>query len=91
MIALMPKPESEQGPTIICVAPDGPRRGLRREKAARYVGVSPSKFDGMVANGDLPKPWRFGGCVVWDMRKIDRALDSLDDDGASSQWDSVKW
>ena len=28
-----------------------PRRGLRREEAARYVGISPSKFDELVKAG----------------------------------------
>ncbi len=66
---------------------DLPRRGLRREEAAAYVGVSPSKFDAMMDEGDMPKPWRFGGCVVWDIRKLDRALDALDDDQGASDWD----
>lgn len=64
-----------------------PRRGLRREIAAAYVGVSPTKFDEMVAGGRLPKPWRFDGCVVWDLRKLDAAMDNLDDDGEASEWD----
>lgn len=64
-----------------------PRRGLRREAAAMYVGVSPSKFDEMVEDHRLPRPWRFDGCVVWDIKKLDAALDSLDDEGGRSEWD----
>lgn len=64
-----------------------PRRGLRREESARYVGVSPTKYDEMVREGVMPKPWRIGGCVVWDIRKLDAALDSLENDGEASEWD----
>ncbi|GJE77190.1 helix-turn-helix transcriptional regulator [Methylorubrum suomiense] len=64
-----------------------PRRGLRREEAARYVGVSPTKYDEMVRDRRMPKPWRIDGCVVWDIRKLDAALDSLLDDGEVNEWD----
>lgn len=33
-----------------------PRRGLRREEAARYVGISPTKFDELVTDGRMPEP-----------------------------------
>ena len=52
-----------------------PRRGLRRGEAATYVGLSPSMFDKMVKEGRLPKPTRFGGASVWDMRLLDQAFD----------------
>ncbi|GJE01470.1 helix-turn-helix transcriptional regulator [Methylobacterium isbiliense] len=65
-----------------------PRRGLRREEAARYVGVSPSKFDTMVRDGRMPKPKRFDGCVVWDIRRLDLAWDALGgDDAEENPWD----
>jgi predicted DNA-binding transcriptional regulator AlpA len=64
------------------------RRCLRRPEAAEYVGVSPRKFDQLVADGRMPKPARFDGVVVWDLRKIDLALDSLfEDDDATNPWD----
>lgn len=52
-------------------------RGLRRENAARYVGVSPSKFDQWVADGRMPKPFRADGCVLWDARDLDDAFEAL--------------
>lgn len=65
-----------------------PRRGLRREESARYVGVSPTKFDEMVRDGDMPRPKRIGGCVVWDLKRLDMAFDALDgDDTEASEWD----
>ncbi len=66
----------------------GPRRGLRREEAARFVGVGASKFDEMVRDGRMPKPKRIDGCVVWDLRRLDLAWDALGgDDEAQNPWD----
>jgi hypothetical protein len=53
-------------------------RGLRREQAAQYLGVSPTKFDQMVADGRAPKPKHIDGCRVWDVRALDLAFDRLD-------------
>jgi len=41
-----------------------PPRGLSRVQSAEYVGVSPTKFDQMVADGRMPKPKRIDGRVV---------------------------
>lgn len=54
-----------------------PRRGLRRTEAADYVGVSPSKFDGLVADGRMPPPRLLDGCVIWDLLELDAAFDDL--------------
>ena len=54
-------------------------RGLRRDDAAAYVGVSPSKFDDWVDQGIMPEAKREGGIVVWDRLKLDDAFDTLDD------------
>jgi predicted DNA-binding transcriptional regulator AlpA len=65
-----------------------PRRGLRREQAALYVGVSPRKFDQMVADERMPKPIGIDRCVVWDVRRLDLAFDALmDEDARSNPWD----
>lgn len=65
-----------------------PRRGLRREDAALYIGVSPRKFDAMVADGRMPQPFRIDGCVLWDLRKLDLAIDALsEEDVTSNPWD----
>jgi predicted DNA-binding transcriptional regulator AlpA len=57
-------------------------RGLSRDEAARYIGVSPSKFDQMIADGLMPKAKRLGGRVVWDRVALDIAFTDLPDDGA---------
>nr|WP_082513994.1 hypothetical protein [Methylobacterium sp. Leaf465] len=54
-----------------------PRRGLRREDAARYVGVSTAKFDECVKDGRMPKPFRIDGCVIWDLHRLNAAFDAL--------------
>lgn len=62
-----------------------PRRGLRREEAAAYVGFSARKFDELVADGRMPKPKRIDGVVVWDIHALDRAFDALPDEGSTSE------
>lgn len=54
-----------------------PRRGLDRDEAAIYVGVTLATFDQMVSDGRLPKPSEFDGEIVWDMVQLDRAMDRL--------------
>ena len=66
-----------------------PRRGLRREEAAAYLGFSARKFDELVTDGRMPKPKRIDGVVVWDIHRLDSAFDSLPDDGsdgATNPW-----
>lgn len=72
-------------------APSQPRRGLRREEAAKYVGISPSMFDQMVKQGRLPKPEKFGTASVWDMRMLgQQAFGDDPSPGANdNEWDSV--
>lgn len=52
-------------------------RGLKREEAARYVGVSPSKFDQMVKDGRMPPPREIDFCRVWDRVLLDAAFEDL--------------
>lgn len=54
-----------------------PRRGLSREEAARYVGVSATKFDELVKSARMPVPRRIDGRKVWDIRALDLAFDAL--------------
>ena len=61
-------------------------RGLRREEAARYVGVGSTKFDNLVKDGVLPQPKTIGGCRVWDRLELDDYFASLSD-GAVNPWD----
>ena len=72
--------------------PSLPPRGLRREEGAANIGVSPSKFDEMVADGRMPRPKRIDGRRVWDRLKLDEAFAALDEEGAfvrRSVWDEV--
>nr|WP_247969098.1 hypothetical protein [Bradyrhizobium sp. 195] len=66
--------------------PSLPPRGLSRVQAAEWVGVSPSTFDKMVADRQMPRPKRIGGRVIWDLKQLDCAFTALDDDG-ENEWD----
>jgi excisionase family DNA binding protein len=68
-----------------------PRRGLSREEAAQYVGISATKFDQLVRSGRMPKAKQIDGRKVWDVRRLDIAFDALpDQDGqVASSWDDV--
>lgn len=63
-----------------------PVRCLVREEAAAYVGFSPTGFDRLVSDGAMPKGLKFRGKRLWDVRKLDAALDQLFDDEANP-WD----
>lgn len=52
-----------------------PRRGLRREEAAAYVGIGPTKFDELVSNGRMPHPFAIDGCTLWDIVDLDVAFE----------------
>lgn len=67
-----------------------PRRGLRREEAAIYIGISPTKFDDMVKDGRMPKAKAIDGARAWDIRRLDLAFEALPDvdgDGTGNPWD----
>ena len=67
-------------------------RGLSREEAAAYIGVSPGKLDQLVADGRMPPPKAIDGRRVWDRLALDRAFAALPDaDGAQSDdiWSKV--
>ena len=56
-----------------------PRRGLRAEEAAGYIGVSTRTFLTMVESREMPQGAKLRGCRIWDMRQLDLALDRLFD------------
>ncbi len=56
-----------------------PPRGMSRDEAARYIGVSATKFDDLVADGRMPQPKRIDGRVVWDRLRLDAAFSDLDE------------
>src|SRR5271165_4469965 len=64
-----------------------PRRGLSREEAAMYLGISASKFDELVRDGRMPGPKRIDGRKIWDVRQLDLAFDDLPVD--SNSWDDL--
>ena len=57
-----------------------PRRGLSRAEAAMYLGISASKFDGLVRDGRMPGSKRIDGRKIWDVHQLDLAFNSLPDD-----------
>jgi predicted DNA-binding transcriptional regulator AlpA len=65
-----------------------PRRGLSRDEAAMYVGISASKFDTLVADGRMPPPRRIDGRKVWDIRSLDVAFDELPSENAAEAGNS---
>jgi predicted DNA-binding transcriptional regulator AlpA len=66
-------------------------RGLSREEAADYVGVSPSLFDEMVKDGRMPQPLRrTNSRRVWDKHQLDEAIDKLRrDEDINNPWDDA--
>lgn len=59
------------------VLPFPSRRGLAREHAAAYVGISPSLFDVTVHDGRMPQPKKINGRRIWDVVALDTAFDAL--------------
>jgi excisionase family DNA binding protein len=67
-----------------------PKRGLSRIEAASYIGVGTSKFDAMVRDGRMPAPKRIDGRVIWDLRRLDEAFESLPGGNADhNPWDEA--
>ncbi len=62
-------------------------RGLKREYAARYVGVGPTKFDEMVKDGRMPAPKRVDYRTIWDRFGLDLAFDDLPTETEANPWD----
>lgn len=58
-------------------AATSPRRLLRREGAALYCGMSPSKWDQVTDSGEWPAAHRIGRCKLWDMRVLDQKIDEI--------------
>ncbi|MCC8956191.1 hypothetical protein H8B02_23000 [Bradyrhizobium sp. Pear77] len=66
-------------------------RGLRREQAADYLGVSPSKFDQARKMGLIPTARHFLGVVLYDRQALDRMFEDLPFENApaanDNEWD----
>lgn len=71
-----------------CAVPLPPKRGLNRVQAAGYVGLSPTGFDRLVQEKQMPRPKHVGGRRIWDLRALDLAFDALDArDSDANPWD----
>jgi predicted DNA-binding transcriptional regulator AlpA len=66
-----------------------PRRGLSREEAAIYIGVSPSLFDDLVRSGSMPKPIRIKSRTVWDVHRLDEHFEDLSTP-KDNPWDEIR-
>jgi predicted DNA-binding transcriptional regulator AlpA len=80
-------------PTALSQIRPIPRRGLARDEAAMYIGISAGKFDEMVADGRMPGPVKIDGRKVWDIRSLDLAFDALpreDNETEGSTWDDFR-
>jgi predicted DNA-binding transcriptional regulator AlpA len=42
-----------------------------------YIGISPSKFDQLLKDGQMPQPRRIGTRKIWDIRELDIAFEAL--------------
>lgn len=67
-----------------------PPRGLSREEAAAYIGVSASLFDMLVKDGRMPVPKRINARTVWDRVQLDAAFSALpSNDTRVNPWDDI--
>lgn len=66
------------------------KRGLSRQEASAYVGISTSKFDEMVYDGRMPTAKRIDGRRIWDVRQLDAFFDRLpgSDCQPDNPWDN---
>lgn len=58
-------------------------RGLNRDQASAYIGISAGTFDKLVEAGLMPRPRMMESRRVWDIQELDRAFDELPHEGAS--------
>ena len=65
-----------------------PPRGLSRDEAAAYFGISTTLFDRLVGEGRMPRPIRIYGRLVWDRSRLDSAFEALSDhpSAANDPW-----
>jgi hypothetical protein len=55
-----------------------------------YIGISPSKFDELVADERMPEPVKIDGRKVWDIHDLDLAFDGLKrKNSLPNSWDGV--
>lgn len=56
-------------------------RGLCREQAAAYVGISATTFDRLIEEGRMPGPIAIYSRRVWDRHQLDLAFNALPNAG----------
>ena len=66
-----------------------PRRGLNRQEAALYIGVSPWLFDSFVKSGEMPKPLHSKRRTVWDVQQLDEYFEELSAPD-NNPWDDIR-
>ena len=66
-----------------------PRRGLSRQEAALYIGVSSSLFDGLVKSGEMPKPLHIKRRTVWDRHQLDECFEALSVPEEENPWNEL--
>lgn len=54
-----------------------PRRGLRRNDAAAFLGLTPDQFDWTVCQGIIPDGFFIDDVKVWDVRDLDAAMSAV--------------
>jgi hypothetical protein len=69
------------------------KRGLKKDEAAAYIGVGTTKFDELVARGDMPKGFLIDSARVWDVLELDKAFEALKGTPVRSKrgrtWDDI--
>lgn len=79
--------EAPARPTRAAILPPSlPPKCLSRVEAAAFVGVSPSLFDRMVAEGQMPQPKMIRSRVVWDRAKLEVYFEALPDRSPSGSF-----
>lgn len=65
------------------------RRGLSEADACAYVGnIGSTKFQELIAKGQMPRPRLIGARRVWHVAELDAAFDNLPIEGGNLAPDS---
>jgi len=62
--------------------------GLGEIEAAAAIGISASKFRGLVKDGRMPSPRRIDGRTIWDVDELRAAFKALPHDGENEKVNS---
>lgn len=66
--------------------PATPKRGLTRNEAAHYIGVSGSTFDKLVEQKVMPKPIKAFARAIWDLQALDDAFEVFAASNDENPW-----